>query len=237
MILKRLFTLMILVLVHANCSADNFQKDASDINWTGFYAGVSLGTIIDKTLLDAHHINFLVPTYRENLNETDVLPGIHAGYNHQLHSGLVLGGEADFTYPDSTEQFTYRSVPNGNLYDEFTIKNRLQGSIRTKLGYAVSRFLPYITAGVSFADTSLRYQNEGLDKYEKDSVQTGWLLGAGLEYAFWDKLSVRTEYLYTDYGNPESMRIPSVVGVSDPNGFAQADLVSHSVRVALNYHF
>jgi outer membrane immunogenic protein len=236
MILKHLFTLMMLILVHANCAADNFEKEAGDINWTGFYAGVSLGAIFNKSLVDAQHINFINgSTYRENLNETDVLPGLHAGYNHQLQSGLVVGGEADFTYPDSTEHFIRVGIPNGE-FDELTVKNRLQGSIRSKLGYALNNFLPYVTAGVSFADTSLRYNNERRDKYEKDSVQTGWVLGGGLEYAFCNKLSVRTEYLYTDYGDPISLQIPTIL-VNDPNGSASADLVSHSVRVALNYRF
>lgn len=237
--MKHLLTLMILILVHTNCAADNFEKEAGDINWTGFYAGISLGAIFNKSLVDSQHINFIASTasYRENLNETDILPGIHAGYNHQLQSGFVLGGEADFTYPDSTEQFIRISTPNGNLFDEFTVKNRLQGAIRSKLGYALNKFLPYVTAGVSFADTGLRYRNEGQEEYKKDSVQTGWVLGGGLEYAFWDKMSVRTEYLYSDYGDPISMQIPNIVGVNDPNGSAKADLVSHSVRVALNYRF
>jgi outer membrane immunogenic protein len=226
-----------LILVHANCAADNFEKEAGAVNWTGFYAGVSLGAIFNKSLVDSNHINFINgSTYRENLNETDVLPGLHAGYNHQLQSGLVVGGEADFTYPDSTEQFI-RVSPNGNLFDEFTVKNRLQGSIRSKLGYALDHFLPYVTAGVSFADTSLRYQSEVQDKYQKDTVQTGWVLGGGLEYALFDKMSVRTEYLYSDYGDPISMQIPNVSGANDPRGSASADLVSHSVRVALNYRF
>ena len=236
--MKHLFTLLILILVQASCLADTFEREAKDINWTGFYAGVSLGAIFNKSLVDAQHINFLPPApYRENLNETDILPGLHAGYLHQLQSGFVLGGEADFTYPDSTEHFTRTSTPNGNLFDEFTVKNRLQGSIRSKLGYAINRFLPYVTAGVNFADTSLRYKNESNDFYQKNSVQTGWVLGGGLEYALCDRMSLRTEYLYSDYGDPVSLQVPSVAGINDPNGFARGDLVSHSVRVALNYHF
>lgn len=127
--------------------------------------------------LDANHLNFLGTTpYGERLSSTDVLPGTHAGYNYQLPSGWVLGGEADFTYPDSDSEFIRRGQI-GNIFDKFTFKNRLQGAIRGRIGYSVDNFLPYITAGVSFTDTGLRYDNEVKEVFKKDSVQAGWILG------------------------------------------------------------
>jgi outer membrane immunogenic protein len=54
---------------------------------------------------------------------------------------------------------------------------------------------------VSFASMCLNYNNEVNDNYRKTSTQIGWRLGGGLEYGLVENLSVRTEYLYTDYGN------------------------------------
>ncbi|NOT12347.1 MAG: porin family protein [Methylococcaceae bacterium] len=237
-------TMFLMATVATPATAET-QPALNNTTWTGFYAGVSLGAIINESHLNADHNNgintFLESSYNEQLDSTDVLPGIHAGYNHQLSSGLVLGGEADFTYPDSTGEFTSSLQDDDvNNFDKFTVKNRLQGAVRGRIGYALANFLPYVTVGVSFADTGLRYENELGDKYQKNSVQAGWILGGGLEYAFCKNFSLRTEYLYTDYGSPVSMAIPNVGDGNDgydPNGFAKADLVSHSVRAALNFRF
>jgi outer membrane immunogenic protein len=240
---------LILLAGFAQGALADTPASAASATWTGFYTGVSLGAIINESHLNAWHNSFIdsifafpnAQPYGEHMDTTDVLPGIHAGYNHQLISGLVLGGEADFTYPDSSSEFTRRG-PAINpttvvLFDKFTFKNRLQGALRGRIGYSVGNFLPYVTAGVSFADTGLSYTNEAGNQYKKDTVQTGWILGAGVEYALFGNFSVRTEYLYTDYGDPISIAIPTVAGNPDPNGSAGADLATHSVRAALNYHF
>ena len=210
--------------------------DPHSAQWTGFYAGLSLGAIINQSRLKSDHSYYIDPPYNASLESTDVLPGIHAGYNHELSNGLVFGGEADFTYPDSTSKFI--SVgQSGFQYDKFSVKNTLQGAVHGRIGYDLANFLPYITAGISFADTLLRYENEASEITQKGSIQVGWILGAGLEYALCRNLSVRSEYLYTDFGNPLSMGVNNVINVFDPNGFANADLVSHSVRAAINYRF
>lgn len=235
-------TLIFLTFLPKGAIADTLAPSRS---WTGFYAGVSLGAIFNESHLNANHNQFVESVfafnpkpYSEKLDTTDVVPGIQAGYNHQLVSGLVFGGEIDFTYPDSTSDFVRSAPPSPTvLFDKFTFKNRLQGALRGRMGYSAGNFLPYVTAGVSFADTGLSYSNEEGDRYQKDTVQTGWILGAGLEYALFGNFSVRTEYLYTDYGDPISMAIPTVAGVTDPNSFSRADLVTHSVRAAFNYRF
>lgn len=204
--------------------------------WTGFYAGFSAGALFDESHLDAHHGNFIQPIpYSKHIGETDFLPGVQAGYNSQLPSGVVLGGEADFSYPDSNGVFTFRNA--FGAFDKFSVKNKRQGSVRARLGYALDNLLPYMTAGVSFADARLRYSNEAGEVVAKDEVQAGWVLGGGLEYAVQENLSVRGEYLYTDYGAPLSMGIRRIVGVVDSSGVAKADLVTHTLRAALNYRF
>jgi|GEM_PF-926945 len=241
----RALTLIFLSIFSSQIHAE-IQNTSKPFSWTGFYAGVSLGAIINESRLNANHSQFLssgdIPNtvpYNEHLNTTDVLPGLQVGYHYQLPTNLVVGGELEFTYPDSSAEFI-RSNTNedGELeFDKFIFRNRLQGAIKGRLGFALNNFLPYVTAGVSFADTGMRYDNELNDKYQKDTVQTGWILGAGLEYALCGSLSIRTEYLYTDYGDPISMPMSVISNQFDPAGFAQMNLISHSVRAALNIRF
>ena len=249
--LKRLVAASVFIAM--NCAADeqtalpgeetalpNEQKVSPNtpINWTGYYAGLDAGVIFNQSQLSGHQSNFLSNTnaYNQNISVTSFLPGFHGGYNYQLPSNLVIGAELAFTYPDSLGRYNY-STANGSLYDKFSFKNRLQGSILTKIGYSVCNFLPYFTVGASFADTGSTYTNESGNSYSNQNVQVGWVMGAGLEYSILQNLSVRTEYLYTDYGRPSTTGIPNVSGTCDASGVSKIDLVTHSIKVGLSYHF
>ncbi|MCQ8105934.1 porin family protein [Methylomonas sp. SURF-2] len=214
----------------------SFAGDSALRSWTGGYAGVNLGAIWTDSQFSSRHNNFLSDNgrYAETLTSADVNPGFQFGYLHQFDSRLVLGAEADFSYPATK---THASVVEGNVYDSFESRYDLQGSLRIRAGYAIQRFLPFITAGVSFASMSFSYTNEAHDNYSTETTQTGWVLGAGIEYGFLDNLSARLEYLYTDYGKGLKMGLPEVAGASDPQGFAAANMSTNVVRAALNYRF
>lgn len=210
-------------------------------NWTGAYAGLNLGAIWTGSHLTANQDNFIsdTGTYSQNLNSINVNPGFQFGYLQQLDNNWVVGGEADFSYPATNSTYTNAYQDTG-AFDRFSVRNNLQGSLRLRAGYAIDRFLPFITAGVSFASMGLYYDNEeqnSANAYSTSTTQTGWVLGGGLEYGVLDKLSVRTEYLYTDYGNALNMNIPNVAGIPDPNGAAHVNMSTNVVRAAVNYRF
>jgi outer membrane immunogenic protein len=210
-------------------------------NWTGAYAGLNLGSIWTNSHLTANHEFFIsdTGTYSQNLNSTNVNPGFQFGYLYQFDHNWVVGGEADFSYPATSNTYTNTYQDTG-AFDRFNVRNNLQGSLRLRAGYAIDRFLPFITAGVSFASMGLYYDNEEQNSdnaYSTSTTQTGWVLGGGLEYGVLDNLSVRTEYLYTDYGNALNMSMPNVAGISDPNGAAHVNMSTNVLRAAVNYRF
>lgn len=227
------------VLLCAGASLSVNANDSTDYDWSGAYAGVNLGAIWTDSHLNAYHGGLLPDSssYSENLSTTDVNPGLQFGYLTQLPNHLVLGGEADFTYPATTSRYTYEdNTITPPQYDRFSVHNNLQGSLRLRAGYALERFLPYVTAGVSFASLGLNYVGE-METYAKTTAQTGWVLGTGLEYGVLDNLSVRTEYLYTDYGNALNQSMPVIGGGIDENGAYHANLSAHVLRAAVNYRF
>lgn len=211
-------------------------KAPGPMDWTGLYVGISAGAIFNDSDLKSNQLALVEDPCNRDIHSTSFLPGAHVGYLKQLENKLVLGGEADFTYPDSSGS---ADCPCYNsTFDRFTVKNRIQGALRGRVGYSLDyNLMPYITAGVSFADTALQYVNEHGDSYSQNSAQTGWVLGGGMEYGFQEHFSVRAEYLYTDYGDALNTRLPVITGFSDPNGQAEADLRTHTVRAALNYRF
>jgi outer membrane immunogenic protein len=208
-------------------------------NWTGAYAGVNLGSVWSSTQLNANNISFLPEdgTYQNANTGATVNPGLQVGYVQQLSGQWVVGAEGDFSYANNSTQF--QQSDSLGEFDRFTVRNNLQGSLRLRTGYAIERFLPFITAGVSFASLGLDYTNEmgTSENLSKTTTQVGWILGGGLDYGVLANLSVRTEYLYTDYGKALNLNIATVSGYVDSSGGAQATLASHVVRAAVNYRF
>lgn len=219
-------------------AASNVALADDTYNWTGAYAGANIGVIWNNSHLNANHDNFLTTTrtYSQDLNTDDVNPGLQFGYLQHLDSQWVVGGEADFTYPSLSEDFDFVDSRFGD-FDKFKTHYDLQGSLRLRVGYAFGRFLPFITSGVSFGSMSMSYTNEANQNYSKHTVQTGWVLGGGVEYGLSSNLSTRMEYLYTDYEGALNTGITDVVGVIDPNGSAHANMSNHVLRAAVNYRF
>lgn len=215
-------------------------------NWTGAYIGANLGVLWQGSHLTAYHPNFLSPTgyYSGNVDPNAVNPGFQLGYLHHFAAdswnhndpNWVGGIEGDFTYPATNSSF--KPFQRDCCSQEgFRVRNNLQGSLRLRAGYAYDRLLPYVTAGVSFGSMGLYYNNDVGDAYSKSTTQTGWVLGGGLEYGVLDNFTTRLEYLYTDYGNALNMNMPTVGGVTDPNGSAHADMSTNVLRAAVNYKF
>lgn len=214
------------------------EKTTTSYDWSGIYAGINLGAIWTGSHLNANNISLLPDdgTYSKNISSTDVNPGIQLGYLKQFTNNWVLGGEGDFTYPDSRSKFHQIYSQTGE-FDNFNVHNNFQGSIRLRAGYSIDRFLPFVTAGFSVASLGLNYNNEHSETYSKTSTQIGWVLGAGLEYGVLENLSIRTEYLYTDYGNALNQNMSVINRFTDSAGSANATLYTNVLRAAVNYRF
>jgi outer membrane immunogenic protein len=213
-------------------------------SWTGFYVGANAGIAFNNVRLNVQQLGFssLSQTYNANSNFSTFFPGIQFGYMYQFANNLVSGIEANVTInTHQADTLTYPAPYNNPGYDQFSFKDRLQSSIKGRLGRALhwhkKILLPYVTAGVSFANVQLTYNNEGGDYYYKSTTAPGWLLGAGMEWAVNANWSLRAEYSYIDYGSAINMNIPSVFGLIDPNGVAHAKLSSNNIAVSVNYWF
>lgn len=211
-------------------------------NWTGLYAGVSGDVVFNDAQLKSQQLGFT------NVSETcnacsdfsSLSPGIQLGYLYQFQNKLVSGIEANVTVNTrQTDSLICSSDIDPNVYDSFSFRNQMQSSIKARLGrelnWHTNTLLPYLTAGASFAKVGLTYRNEGGDYYSDNATKAGWLLGAGVEWAFMQHWSMRAEYFYADYGRAINLRIPSVYGLDDSNGGARVDLSSNNFVVAVNY--
>lgn len=214
--------------------ADEPARAAFD--WTGFYAGVHGGygwSRFDDEFAAA-------VGYGEGFKPKGWLGGAQVGGNYQFPSRVVLGLEADAAYVDaqSDHDETTDIDPTTTLQTYLATKIDGYGSLRARAGYAVDRFLPYVTGGVAWGRESISYDynitTEGLpfsDTRGSDHHwKAGWVVGAGVEYAIGDHLTAKAEYLYTDLGSQHFD-----LGIGDPE-FVQ-DIILQSARAGLNYKF
>lgn len=151
--------------------------------WTGFYAGVNAGYGFGS------YSGTATPGFS---SPRGFVGGGQIGYNHQIGQ-FVAGLETDLSYSGMSDKLA-------NVGKE---RVGYIGTVRGRLGYAVDRFLPYVTGGFAYGGTELL---TGAGRASQ--VQTGWVLGAGVEYAITNNLTARVEGLYVDlsdkrvYGGP-----------------------------------
>ena len=189
------------------------------IDWSGFYAGVHAGYGWAET--DAEFTNGFPGAV--DLDLDGFFGGGQIGYNFVFGSGLLVGVEADFSFAAIDGSDTVDIGPGPTTV---SMEINSMGSVRGRVGYAMDRFLPYVTAGWAWADVdrSNTFTAETLNENFN-----GWTVGAGLQYAIDLNWSAGVEYRYTDFGDQTF--------VASNNFNSNVDLDLHTVRFTLNYRF
>src|SRR5215510_1918069 len=184
-------------------------------DWSGFYVG--------------GHVGYSRGNARVNLADDDVtnfshrfgslIGGLQGGYNYVLPSRLLLGVEADASFPNylaADDLAWFRTTPDTDIVE----KIEFMSTVRGRLGYAtggfawsLGRFLQ--TPGViDDADKALH-------------LHTGWAAGAGAEFAIAPNWTARLEYLYANFGHAD---------VLFPSGTTAGSAYDvHMIRGGLNY--
>jgi high affinity Mn2+ porin len=157
--------------------------------------------------------------------------GAQVGYQYFLPSRLMLGLEADVSFPgvdDLSQTMSYRATNTGTATENL----EFLASLRGRLGYDLGGFTPFVTGGIAWAST--RYSRVDLTTGNEDAnpgnIRLGYVLGAGIDYPLKANWSARAEYLYTNL-----MLGGFLFGSAPARYDSQYDL--HRVRVGLNYHF
>jgi outer membrane immunogenic protein len=160
-------------------------------NWTGFYVGGNLGgawSNIDVTG------NFTGA--RWSTDNSNFIIGGQVGYNYQFYNRFVLGIEWDFDWANGDKSSAFvTTVPFGPV--QATIDNNWVTTLAARLGYAADRWFFYAKLGAGWTkiEGSLRAPGGGVIATGSTS-NVGWLVGAGVEYAFTQNWTAKIEYNY-----------------------------------------
>jgi high affinity Mn2+ porin len=190
-------------------------------DWTGLYIGAHAGFGRGSS---SAVLSDPAPAATSNVFD-GMIGGVQAGYNLRLPSGLLLGVEADFSFPN---YLTSNSVISQLATARSDVTEQLDyvGTARGRLGYATGSWLVYATGGLAFAGE--RFLNTPAIGNDEKILHTrlGWAAGGGVEYGFAPHWSVRLEYLYSRFEHA-TVQFPSATMYSSSLDF-------QSLRVGLN---
>ncbi len=196
----------------------------SEYDWTGFYVG--------------GHVAFSQGRGTSTLSNPDptsvgdsfgsLYGGVQAGYNYVFPSRLLLGTEADITFPNF-QTGADGSIFTGGTAQGTTVTDQIDyiATLRGRFGYAFDHWLIYATGGFAWSQARFGETNAAGDEDLILLTRTGWTLGLGGEVAIAPDWTVRIEYLYDRFG--------SVSGVF-PSGTGYHSVFDiNTWRVGLNY--
>ena len=155
--------------------------------------------------------------------------GVQAGYNYVFPSRLLLGAEADITFPNF-QMYTDGLIFTGGTVQGTTVTDQIDyiATLRGRFGYALDHWLIYGTGG--FAWSQARFVETPGVASDEDKIlhtRTGWALGLGAEVAIAPDWTARIEYLYDRFG--------TVAGVF-PSGTGYRSVFDiNTLRLGLNY--
>jgi outer membrane immunogenic protein len=182
-------------------------------SWTGIYVGINggyaWGTADLTTALGT-----------ANFDAEGGMVGGTLGYNIQTGRWVWgLEGDFDATWIKDNNNTAF-CAPNCE------VKNTWFATARGRVGYALDRWLPYITGGAAFADI----KTTGPTGASETDTRVGWTIGGGVEYAFLGAWSAKIEYLYVDFGEQDCSATVCIIP-------ATTEFTANIVRAGVNYRF
>lgn len=231
--------------------------------WTGFYLGVNAGGAISSgsrnaTLFVPSAFPFPLDTHFPGgigNGKAGFIGGGQAGYDWQTGS-FVLGVVTDFDGSSlgGSKYFTGAPFTAAGIYKGDTLNVNAKadlnwlGTTRGKVGYVVTpdnRLMIYGTGGVAYGggNTQFDVADSRFGAYwsgNPNSTRVGWTIGAGVEYALTNNVTIGAEYLYADLGSSTITTSGNAVAATFFPGVYATAKVNYDAsifRALLNYKF
>lgn len=220
-------------------------------NWTGFYiggfGGYKFASVDQELTLGGSWGTERFTVQQRGSGDLDTSGGELGGligYNYQWHN-WVFGAEAAGGYlwlRDFKETGVFPTV-----FDSYDIaasfKTHYLFTFGPRIGYALCRWMPYITGGLAVGDLEY-FQKINDDTFQGlfheggsvSETNAGWMVGGGLEYALTNHWSLRGQYQYVDLGSVDFDSSGSVP-FQAATGHHEASLREHNASFAIMYKF
>jgi outer membrane immunogenic protein len=235
---------------------------ASTYDWSGFYlggtAGVAWGSLGLKSntpftgayFPDTATLGAVNAAGAQTIKQHGIPVGLEAGFNWQApHAPWVVGFEADIqslrlSGGMQSGPVSYPGFPRAF----FTLSSAASAdrlvTARPRLGFALDRWLFYVTGGLAVARPSAEFafadSGGAIESATLAQTRLGYAAGGGVEVALGNNWSAKAEYLFVDFG-PSSVASSNLINLTVPlpgQPFTHSvDLKADILRLGLNYRF
>jgi outer membrane immunogenic protein len=192
-------------------------------SWTNFYFGVNAGYAWSRAQSELR--GAVVSSASDSLS--GVAGGVQAGFNYQFGQ-FVVGLEGDYQYTNQKISKTgFIGIDPTNETDQL----KPFVTARARIGVAIDRWLIYATGGAAHVALEVRHVLPDGSVTIAGWGKWGWVVGAGVEVAPYDQISLRLEYLYLDSGKLTFN--DTYIGI--PGATFEWQLQSNIFRIAANF--
>jgi len=196
-------------------------------DWSGFYAGIFGG--VTNGPFDYSFVPTGLPSMLDiSVNSGGLIGGGLIGYDVQFDK-FVLGVAADLAATNHRAEVTV-DVPAVPFSANATSRLTHLGTVRARAGYAFDNLLAYVHGGVAYGRTETEIVVGGVPLPGlQNNDRWGYTVGAGVEFAVTENVSLQTEYSWTDLGTENVY--------SDPGGTVPETVGLHSLKAGVNFRF
>ena len=241
------FSMLVVASVAANAAEKMIPVKAPPapmpppFTWTGFYIGGNFGVAW------AHHDfhdTFFNSSFVDGTGNGHFIGGGQVGLNYQVNQ-FVWGVEGTFDWsPNNHDNGIAVRTPAGDLIRVSSNDTRIS-TVAARLGWTgllTDRAMFYVKGGGGWVGNNgftVTDVNTGLSVSTSGSnSRSGWLVGAGVEWAFTDTWSTKIEYDYLGLSGrtftvPVGSPFPRLVGDTFTTGNNNVQML----MVGLNYRF
>ena len=221
---------------------------APAFTWSGTYVGLNFGDAAGSFNFDPSTTNNLtgavVDSGSTSVSDSAIIGGFQISHNWQFGS-WVIGLEHNTQFGNLQQTLNVAS-PAGALLpgDSLSAKVDVLGATGAKVGWAWDRVLLYATGGLEtgLVNASANYiarpgGSPAQTFSDNDKIQTGYTVGAGLDYAITDRLNVGVEYRYVDLGS-QTFNLGAVTGSASAGASTvNTNVVLHASEVTARLNF
>jgi outer membrane immunogenic protein len=205
--------------------------------WTGIYVGGNVGwgwTSLNLTDTGPGVFGQVFPIgSTQSSNQDGFLGGAQIGVNWQFQQ-FVIGAEADF---DAT---AIKNSQGGGGFGNGSYSNPWMSTFAARFGWAADRALFYGKAGGAYMQEKYNFGASDGSAVTGTFDRFGWMLGAGIEYAVTDNITLKAEYNYLNFGTSNQTLTPNATDLvtgtitGDPN---DSKLTANVVKAGVNILF
>lgn len=217
-------------------------------NWSACHAGPHIGVATGRT------------TWRDRVPDGNIDAGLAGVLTQRTantdSSGGIYGGQlgCDWQFPNTSIVIGIEGMVDGANIEganqdafnfDWTLRSRVSlfGTVTGRLGYAVSgmsNVLLYFRGGVLFSENRYEIENSGVTVGAPVVFQTGWTVGAGVEWAFAPAWSLFVEGNYNDtdrYTEPFDNVFAVQNGFVRPPFLVRTHTTFETLKLGVNFRF